>query len=267
MANFVPINNIKPFNSYVASAGETSFVFDWFVFKAEYVTVYKNDELLTYFTDYTIPTNSIGSANGGNIILVTPCDEGDEIVISRKSAIKRTSGYTESGEFRAGAVNLDMNYIISLIQELNFQLGRCVILSPSDAETSALNLILPKVKDRLGKYLAFDNNGNLTAVDGSSIDLYYNWIRIDKSSLLEKSSKKIYTQITEEITLRLPIVASVDDGREIFILNLDTNTFDTKINANSETVTIDGEEEIILTPGEYKKFVYNHALLKWFTVD
>ena len=267
MSNFVPINNIKPFNSYIASAGETVFVFDWFVFKADYVAVYKNDELLTYYTDYSIPTNSIGSVNGGTIILASPCEEGDEIVISRKSAIKRTSGYTESGEFRAGAVNNDMNYIISLIQELNFQLERCVIISPSDAETSALNLILPKVKDRLGKYLAFDNNGNLTAVDGSNIDLFYNWIRIDKSLLLEKSYKKIYTQITGDITLRLPIVESVDDGREIFILNLDTNTFNTIVNSNSGVVTIDGENEITITPGEYKKFVYNHALLKWFTVD
>lgn len=267
MASFVPINDIRPFNSYVASAGETEFAFDWFVFKAEYVLVYKNDELLSYLTDYTIPTNSIGSANGGKIILVNPCEAEDEIVVTRKSAIKRTSGYTESGEFRASAVNLDMNYVISLIQELNFQLERCVILSPSDAETSQLNLVLPKVKDRLGKYLAFDNNGNLTAVDGTSIDLYYNWIRIDKSSLLDKSAKKVYTQITEEATLRLPIVTEVDDGREIFILNLDSNEFNVIVDANSEIVTIDGEAQITLTVGEYKKFVYNHALLKWFTVD
>jgi hypothetical protein len=267
MTTFVPINDIRPFNSYTATAGETTFVFDWFVFKAEYIKVYKNDLLLTYLTDYTVPVESVGSATGGNIILTTPCALGDEIVIFRQSIAKRVSGYTESGEFRASAVNIDFNYLISLIQEAQFQIERCVILSPSDADTLALNLVLPKLADRVGKYLAFDNNGNLTAVPGSSIDLFYNWIRFTASDTIDKAAKKVYTQLTADATLKLPSMGLIDDGREIFILNLDTNTFDTKINVNSETVTIEGEEEIILTPGEYKKFVYNHALLKWFTVD
>lgn len=261
----VPINNKKPFNSYIATAGQSIFTFDWYVLKKEYVKVYKNNILLTYLIDYTVQFT--GQTEGGTITLKIPAEVDDTIVISRQSIISRTSSYTESGEFRASAVNTDLNYLVTVLQELSFLIERCVILSPSDADTTQLNLILPILKDRLGKYLAFDNNGNLTAVPGSSIDLYYNWIRIDKSSILEKSTKKIYTQTTGEITLKLPAVGSIDDGREIFILNLDTNIFDTKVNVNSEIVTIDGNEEIILTPGEYKKFIYNHALLKWFTID
>lgn len=261
----VPINSKKPFNSYIATAGQTLFVFDWFVFDKQYIKVYRNGELLSMNIDYSVQFT--GLSEGGSITFLVACVVGDEVVIKRESEIKRTSSYTESGEFRAKAVNIDLNYIVTVIQELNFLLERCVILSPYDADTDASNLILPRRSERTGKYLAFDNNGNLTAVYGSSIDLYYNWVRIDKSSLLEKSAKKIYTQITQEIILRLPIVDSVDDGREMFILNLDTNTFSTKINVNSTTVTIDGQSEITLTPGEYKKFVYNHALLKWFTID
>jgi hypothetical protein len=268
MANFVPINNVKPFNSYIASTGETTFVFDWFVFKAEYVLVYKNGVLLQYNTEYNIPINAIGSATGGVITLIDPCEEGDEIVISRKSEIKRTSGYTESGEFRAGAINLDINYVVSLIQEINFKLERSISLSPSDSETTSRSLTMPKLKDRLSKYLAFDNNGNLTAVDSSaSIDLVDNWVRKSESSQLEISSKKIYTQITTNIILKLPIVESVNDGMEILILNLDTNTNNTIVNSNSAIIKIDGATETILAPGEYKKFIYNHSMLKWFTID
>lgn len=259
----VPINNKKPFNSYIATEGQTIFTFDWYVFKKEYVKVYKNDNLLTYLSDYTVQFT--GQTEGGTITLNTPAVKDDAIVISRQSVISRTSNYTESGEFRAYAISNDLNYLVTVLQELSFLLERSVVLSPSDAESTQLSL--PNLQDRIGKYLAFDNNGNLTAVPSTSIDLYYNWLRVDKSMVINKLIKKVYTQITSEITLELPQVDSTDDGRELFILNLDSNTFNTKVNANSETVTIDGQEEIILLPGVYKKFVYNHALLRWFTID
>lgn len=267
MATYIPINDIRPYNSYVASANQTTFVFDWFVQKEEYVTVYKNEQLLANIQDYSFAVNSIGNATGGSISLAVGCTAGDLIVIVRNSSIKRVTGFSESGEFRASAVNLELNYLVTLIQELNFRLGRCIILSETDADTASSGLVLPKRQDRLGKYMGFDNNGNLIAVGGSSIDLYYNWVRVSNSITLDKSPKKIYAQIAAEITIRLPIVSGTDDGREIFILNLDSNEHDVIIDPNSETLTIDGEDQIILTPGEYKKFIYNHALSKWFSID
>lgn len=267
MATFVPINDIRPFNSYTANAGETTFVFDWFVFRPEYVKVYKNDILLEYLTDYSVPNTSVGSSDGGNVILIDPCEAGDEIVISRKSSIKRTSGYTESGEFRASAVNIDLNYLVSLIQEVNLQVERCVILSPSDADTQPLSLQLPKLSDRLGKYLAFDQVGNLIAVPGSSIDLFYSWVRFTENSIIPKQTKKAYADISAEITLKLPIVNSIDDGREISILNLDTNEANIIIDVNSETLTIMGEATDTLEPGAYRSYIYHHGQLKWIRLD
>jgi hypothetical protein len=272
--NFVPINDIRPFNSYVATEGETTFVFDWFVLKPEYVQVFKNGVLLTYLSQYTIPSNSIGSANGGTIILSNGCSEGDAISIKRKSAIKRTSGYTESGEYRAKAINLDFNYIISLIQEANFLLGRCVVLNDSDPNTQG-SLILPYFENRKGKYLAFDNNGSLVAVPGSSIDLYYHWVRVSVDTVLPKEVKKVYAQISSEITLDLPIVGILDDGREIYIINLATNEFNVIVrvtqpgilieNTNPDGV-IENAESDELEPREGRTFVYNHALSKWFSI-
>jgi hypothetical protein len=263
----VPINDIKPFNSYVASANQTEFVYDWYVFKAQYIHVYKNDILLTYQNDYSVPTVGIMNPTGGKIILTAPCTAGDKIVISRKSIAERLSGYTESGEFRSTAVNNDINYLISLIQEINFLLERCVTIPPSDADTVSGNLVMPSFQSRIGKYLAFDNSGTLTAIEGTSIDLYYNWTRITSTSTLDKLSKKVYTQITSQITLALPMVAEADDGREMFVLNLDSNAHNTIIQPHSSSITIDGLTQVSLSPGEYKKFVYNHALLKWFSID
>jgi hypothetical protein len=267
MSNTIIINDIKPFNSYIAVDGETDFTFDWFVFKPEYVKVYKNEGLLTYISDYTIQSTSIGNPNGGRIILNTPCEEGDEIVIFRKSDVKRTSGYTENGDFRANAVNLDFGYLISLIQEINFQIGRSIVLTPTDSNTSPENLYLPKLSERIGKFLGFDNNGNFTALESTNIDLYYNWVRITENVLLEKKIKKAFIKISGSISVKLPVMSSIDDGREILLLNLDSSTANATIEANSTVVTIDGDPIVILEPKTYKKFVYNHSELKWFTID
>lgn len=262
----IQIDNIKPFISYSATEGQTNFSFNWYVFKGEDIKVYKNDIQLEYLVDYTIPNNSLKNTEGGFVLLENECADNDVVVIFRQTEIKRVSGYTESGDFRSSAVNNDMNYIMSILQELNFQIGRCVILSPSDSEVAELSLTLPKVDDRKGKYLGFDNNGNMTALSSSSIDLYYSWVRIEASQILKKEYKKIFCEITQEITLQLPIMAEIDDGREIFIANTDDNSFNVNINCDSG-ITINGQDSDLLLPGEYRKYIYNHKLLKFFTVE
>jgi hypothetical protein len=264
---FVPVNDVIPSNSYIANAGETSFVFTWFVFRAEYVSVYKNDVLLVYLTDFNIPNSSVGSANGGNIILTQACVAGDRIVIARKSLVKRTSGYTDRGEFRASAVNNEFNYLVTVIQELLYQLDRSLTLAPSDANSNILGLVLPKQEDRLGKYLVFDQNGNIDVTPSTGVDLFYNWVRFTASAEIPTQTKKAYASLSAAATLKLPVVNSTDDGKEILILNPDTNAFNLTINVNSATVTIDGSATNVLSPGYYRSYIYNHTALKWITLN
>jgi hypothetical protein len=265
MANPIVINDIVPFNSYIARAGETNFVFDWFVLKPEYVNVYKSRVLLTYLTDYTVKPGSVQNALGGNIILNTPCLGGEEVIVLRNSIIKRTSGYTEGGDYRASAVNLDFNYIISILQEISFKLSRTVGLSPFDPDMNILNLLLPSLADRKGKYLGFDNNGKLVALPGSKTDLYYSWTELTMSQQIVNISRSIYVTLTTDITLTLPSVTIADEGRAILIMNPDTNTHKVSIKS-SDTSTIDGQDTNIL-PGEYVTFIYIAKKNSWIMKD
>jgi hypothetical protein len=267
MAIFVPINDIRPFNSYIANAGETTFVFDWFVFRAEYVKVYKNDIPQVYLSDYTVPNISVGSATGGTIAFVEACKEGDAIVIFRESEIKRTSSYTESGEFRASAVNNDFSYLVTICQELRALLNRCVILSPTDADTLALSLQLPKLSARIGKYLAFDQNGTFVAMPSTSNDLFYSWVNFNESGVIAKETKKAYVEVTEAIEITLPEVGILDDGREIEILNSDRSESDIMVSVNSDIITLDGETSDTIEPGSYRKYIYIHTRLMWLRFD
>jgi hypothetical protein len=94
-------------------------------------------------------------------------------------------------------------------------------------------------------------------------------------TVLPKEVKKVYAQISSEITLDLPIVGILDDGREIYIINLATNEFNVIVrvtqpgilieNTNPDGV-IENAESDELEPREGRTFVYNHALSKWFSI-
>jgi hypothetical protein len=126
---------------------------------------------------------------------------------------------------------------------------------------------MPKINDRLGKYLAFDQLGNLVAIPGSSIDLFYSWVKTTESITIAKQTKKLYAEITSEVTLKLPIVDASDDGREISILNLDSNTHDVTIDSNSLIVTIGGYLTDTINPGGYRTYIYNHGSLEWIIAN
>lgn len=285
MATFIPINDTRPYNSYVAAANNTNFVFDWFVQKEEYVTVYKNEVKLLYIQDYSFTPNSIGSATGGAIQLALPCASGDIIVIMRNSAIKRVTGYSESGEFRASTINLEINYVLTLIQELSFKIGRCLVLSETDANTLPGDIILPSVNQRKKKYLYFDENGKLTAANGTNIDIYNdlydalynnflapwrqqlstNWKSYSSSSVINKSHRRIKAVTTVATVLQLPTLTDADDGLDFFILNDSTSVFPCVISLQDDTASIPNStaRNNLLFPGESKRYFYNAAGKEW----
>ena len=56
----VPVNDINPIHQYVATAGQTDFVFTYVIYETSDIKVYLNDVVKTEVTDYTVK-NSDGS--------------------------------------------------------------------------------------------------------------------------------------------------------------------------------------------------------------
>jgi len=179
MAN-VPVNDINPIHQYVATAGQTDFVFTYVIYETSDIKVYLNDVLKTETTDYTVK-NSDGSSitaddladglAGGKVVFSTGLALNDNVTLFRDIPAERTTGFPTSGAFRAAAMNLALNKIIALIQQVQRDGDRTIRQSPSD--TGASPIELPPLDTRKGKYMFFNNTtGVPEAGPGASVGDY-----------------------------------------------------------------------------------------------
>jgi alpha-tubulin suppressor-like RCC1 family protein len=179
MAN-VPVNDINPIHQYVATAGQTDFVFTYVIYETSDIKVYLNDVLKTETTDYTVK-NSDGSSitaddladglAGGKVVFSTGLALNDNATLFRDIPAERTTGFTTSGAFNSDAMNLALNKIIALIQQVQRDGERTIRQSPSD--TGASPIELPPLDARKGKYMFFNNTtGVPEAGPGASVGDY-----------------------------------------------------------------------------------------------
>lgn len=149
------INQSERRQKYVATAGQTEFVFDWLVYNATDIKVVKNNVELTYGTQYN---TTIG--NGGTVTLSTAANVGDVIVVYSGTPETRETNFTGT------TVNVTAaNKAIDILTEQTQQLRR-------DVNSSIRNNIvdgpigeLPSKEERADKYAKWDAQGNLTYDD------------------------------------------------------------------------------------------------------
>lgn len=67
--------------NHVATAGQTSFSYDFYLSSTDQIQVELNGDVLTETTDYTV-NNTLIAPYGGTIDLLTPAADGDEIILS-----------------------------------------------------------------------------------------------------------------------------------------------------------------------------------------
>lgn len=175
---FVPLNDITPINQYTASAGQTEFVFSFSIFTLESglipeMKVFVNDVLKTEVTDYAVkksdgsPITAADIANGlegGKVVFNSGLTLNDKVTLSRDLPVKRTTGYTTSGDFRTETLNVELNKILAVQQQLERDIARSVSKTASDAESGTITL----PANRASKFLAFDASGNMIASAGSA---------------------------------------------------------------------------------------------------
>lgn len=163
----VPANPRR--DRYAASAGQTVFPYTFRVFAAGDLLVERVragvTTTLTLTTDYTV--SGVGNDAGGNVTLTAPSLAGDVLAIVSAQPDQRTTDFTESGDFRAAAVNAEFDRIWIGIQQLQQELRRQLTAPVSDA--IGLSYRLPLQAERAGKLLGFDGTGQPTLATGASI--------------------------------------------------------------------------------------------------
>jgi hypothetical protein len=157
---------------YDGSSGLGPYAFNFEVLDANDINVYFNTTLLTITDDYTVTVNANGK---GSVSIVTGTNvpstpvAADQITIIGSRDIERTTDFVTAGDLRAAALNEQLDALTIFDQQISERVDRSVQF-PS-YEPAGLNYTVPDVDDRKGKYLAFDNNGELTSTAGTTSDI------------------------------------------------------------------------------------------------
>ena len=156
MANY-NINAVTRRVVYTGSAGVGPYAFSFEILTQTDVDVYFNTTLLTLTTDYTVTINANGTGSitivTGTNVPTTP-DADDQIIIVGSRDIERTTDFVTAGDFRASAINEQLDALTIFDQQL-LELSDRALTAPVTDPTS-INMTLPAKDSRKGKYLAFN---------------------------------------------------------------------------------------------------------------
>lgn len=152
---------------YVATGGQTVFPYTFRVFAAGDLVVERLragvTTTLALTTDYTV--SGVGNDAGGNVTLTAGALAGDIIAIVSSQANQRTTDFSESGDFRAAAVNAELDRLWIGIQQLAQELVRQITAPRSDPPSS---YVLPPREARPNRLLGFDSNGDVVLATGAT---------------------------------------------------------------------------------------------------
>ncbi|HEC91307.1 MAG TPA: hydrolase, partial [Alphaproteobacteria bacterium] len=99
MATHIQIGDISPRIQYTADGVQTAFTYPFPIFTDADVRVYEDAVLKTLTTDYAV--TGAGNSAGGLVTFTVAPAVAVVITLKRALAIKRTTDFQESGEFRA----------------------------------------------------------------------------------------------------------------------------------------------------------------------
>ena len=158
------INAVPRKVSYTGSAGLGPYAFSFEVLTEDDVAVYFNETLLTKTTDYTVTVNANGT---GSVTIVTGSNvpstptASDLIIIVGARDIERTTDFVTAGDLRAASLNEQLDALTIMVQQVAEEVERSVKAPVFDP--TGINMVLPKQSDRVNAFVAFDENGDISA--------------------------------------------------------------------------------------------------------
>jgi hypothetical protein len=150
----VPISNVLRRVVFVAS-GTGPYAFTFEILAATDIAVYKDDDLLTLTTDYTVTINSNGT---GSVTLTAAPTGATQISIVGDRTIQRSTDFVTGGDFFANSLNDELDSQTIFAQQNAEAIVRC--MRAPETDPIDVDMILPGAAARADKYLAFDSDGN-----------------------------------------------------------------------------------------------------------
>ena len=172
--------------SYSGNGTLSVFAYDFKITAASELTVLTRLDSTGVETTETLNTNyivdGIDSASGGNVTFKfntgTPSDanfsttdfrpqSGETVVIKRVLPLTQITDYTPNDPFPAEVHEAALDKLTNLHQQQQEEIDRSFKFAETDAGTASI----PVASVRASKYLGFDTDGNVVAVEGTTSDI------------------------------------------------------------------------------------------------
>jgi hypothetical protein len=160
------INAVTRKTSFSGSAGVGPYAFTFEILDETDIAVYRNTTLLILTSDYTVTINANGT---GSVTLTTAATASDTIIIIGARDIERTTDFVTAGDLRASALNEQLDSLTIFDQQLSERIDRSLAAPPFDPIN--INMTLPGVEDRKGKFLQFNSSTGNPEVTTSAADV------------------------------------------------------------------------------------------------
>lgn len=159
MSETLEIGSIKPRIRYTGDGETTEFSFGFTIFSTDDIDVYIDDLLLT--SGYLVNKE----AKGGIVVFDTAPTKNKIITIYRNLEFKRTTNFQEVGPFRTSKVNLEFDYQLACMEQLQDTINRTVTFPPYTS--TQLDVFLPFPQP--GKAIVWNEDG--TSLKNSVIEI------------------------------------------------------------------------------------------------
>jgi len=172
--------------SYNGNGSTSVFAYDFKITAASELTVLTRLDSTGVETTETLNTgyivDGIDSASGGNVTFKfntgTPSDpnysttdfrpaSGETVVIKRVLPLTQITDYTPNDPFPAEVHEAALDKLTNLHQQQQEEIDRSFKFAETDAGTASI----PVASVRANKYLGFDTDGNVIAVEGTTSDI------------------------------------------------------------------------------------------------
>ena len=131
MPNFV-VNDVAPRVQYVANGATTVFTFPFPVIDAA--------DLKVWFADGEAPSSytvsGLSQSAGGQIQFAAPPPDGTRITLLRDMPVRRLTDFQDAGEFRASAINEELDRLAMMVQQVELKVDRAMALAPTTTPES-----------------------------------------------------------------------------------------------------------------------------------
>ena len=171
------INNVIV---HVAVPGQDTFPYDFMTLSENHIFVFLNGEI--YPGGFTV--TGVGNPSGGTVVLddpIPPAYDGMDLAISRLVPPTQEIDYQKYDAFPAETHESGLDKLTMLVQQATNQfLG--AIRIPQTENSQRINTVLPKVVDRVGKYITFNEQGSVIMTDSTEADEVLHYVTIDGPS-------------------------------------------------------------------------------------